>query len=73
MEANVAHEDRIGQYKFVRTLLQGQNSTVMEVVQDGTGKRFAMKQMLPSKAEDAAERNSSSLRPSSARNSATRI
>ena len=28
----------------------------MEVVQDGTGKRFAMKQMLPSKAEDPSER-----------------
>ncbi len=56
MDANVASEDRIGNYKFVRVLLQGQNSTVMEVVQDGTGKKFAMKQMLPSKSEDPAER-----------------
>jgi len=56
MDANVAQDDRIGNYKYVRTLLQGQNSTVMEVAQEGTGKRFAMKQMLPSKAEDPAER-----------------
>lgn len=56
MDTNTVSDDKIGNYKFVRMLLQGQNSTVMEVVQDGTGKRFAMKQMLPSKAEDPAER-----------------
>lgn len=55
-DANVLGEDRIGNYRYVRTLLQGQNSTVMEVVQDGTGKRFAMKQLLPSRAKDPAER-----------------
>ncbi len=48
-------DDKIGNYKVVRTLLQGQNSTVMEVVQEGSGKRFAMKQILPSKSKDSAE------------------
>ena len=56
MDANVAHEDKIGNYKYLRTLLQGQNSTVMEVVQEGSGKKFAMKELLPSRAQDPAER-----------------
>jgi serine/threonine protein kinase len=55
-DPNVLGEDRIGNYRYVRTLLQGQNSTVMEVIQDGSGRRFAMKQLLPSKAKDAEER-----------------
>lgn len=55
-DAPVHHsDDKIGNYKFVRTLLQGQNSTVMEVVEEGTGRRFAMKQMLVSKSKDPAE------------------
>ena len=53
---DLAHDDKIGNYKYVRTLLQGQNSTVLEVVQEGTGKKFAMKELLPSLAEDPAER-----------------
>lgn len=56
MSVEAGGEERIGNYRYVRTLLQGQNSTVMEVVQDGTGKRFAMKQLLPGKASDAEER-----------------
>jgi serine/threonine protein kinase len=55
-ETNLHAEDKIGSYRFVRTLLPGQNSTVMEVVQDGTGRRFAMKQLLPSKGQDPYER-----------------
>jgi len=55
-EPNTLSDDRIGNYKYVRTLLQGQNSTVMEVAQEGTGRRFAMKQMLPSKAKVGSER-----------------
>ena len=51
-----ARDDLIGHYRYVRTLLQGQNSTVMEVAQEGTGRAFAMKQLLPSRAKDAAER-----------------
>ena len=49
-------DDRIGEYKYVRTLLQGQNSTVMEVEQEGTGRKFAMKQLLASRAKIPAER-----------------
>ncbi len=49
-------DEKIGRYKYVRTLLQGQNSTVMEVVEDGTGKRFAIKELLPSLADDPGER-----------------
>lgn len=53
---NILGEDKIGNYRYVRTLLQGQNSTVMEVSQEGSGKRFAMKQLLPTRAADPAER-----------------
>ncbi|GIW86302.1 MAG: hypothetical protein KatS3mg108_0626 [Isosphaeraceae bacterium] len=56
MSVDVGGEDRIGNYRYVKTLLQGQNSTVMEVIQEGTGKRFAMKQLLPGKASDPEER-----------------
>lgn len=55
-DLNAGGDDRIGHYRYVRTVLPGQNSTIMEVVQEGTGKRFALKQMLESKASDAAER-----------------
>jgi serine/threonine protein kinase len=55
-EVNLQGEDRIGNYRFVRILLQGQNSSVMEVVQEGTGKKFALKQLLPGKAADPEER-----------------
>lgn len=56
MDLGAIPEEKIGNYKYVRTLLQGQNSTVIEAVQDGTGKRFAIKELLPSKAEDKEER-----------------
>ncbi len=55
-DLNVHGEDKIGNYKFVRILLQGQNSSVMEVVQEGSGRRFALKQLLPGKAADNEER-----------------
>lgn len=54
--SNVSGEDRIGSYRIIRVILPGQNSTVMEVAQEGTGKRFALKQLLESKAVDASER-----------------
>jgi serine/threonine protein kinase len=56
-----ASDDRIGNYRYVRTLLSGQNSTVMEVVQDGSGRRFAMKQLLSNKAKDPEERKAFEL------------
>ena len=55
-EAGTHSDDKIGSYRFIRVLHQGQNSTVMEVVHETTGRRFVMKQMLHSRASDAAER-----------------
>jgi serine/threonine protein kinase len=55
-DANLAGGERIGNYRYVRTILSGQNSEIMEVVQEGTGKRFAIKEMLESKAQDPEER-----------------
>jgi eukaryotic-like serine/threonine-protein kinase len=55
-DLNLQAEEKIGNYRYVRMLLQGQNSEVIEVVQDGSGKRFAMKQLLDYKAKDPAER-----------------
>ena len=61
-DVSTAGDDRIGNYRYARTLQMGQNSVIMEVVQEGTGKRFAMKQMLQSKAEDRSERKAFLLR-----------
>lgn len=49
-------DDKIGGFRFVRTIHPGATSVVMEVVQESTGKRFALKQLNPSRAEDPAER-----------------
>lgn len=55
-DANVSGGERIGNYRYVRTILAGQNSEIYEVVQEGTGRRFAMKEMLEGKAQDGGER-----------------
>ncbi len=55
-DANTIGDDRIGGYRFVRTLSAGQNSTVMEVLQETSGRRFVIKQLLQSKAAIASER-----------------
>jgi serine/threonine protein kinase len=57
-ESNQVGEDRIGGYRYVRTILPGQNSTIYEVADDATGKHYAIKQMVSGKADDAAERRS---------------
>lgn len=57
-DVNLAGDERIGNYRFVRLMLRGQNSEIMEVSQEGTGKRFALKELLPSKAADSTERKS---------------
>lgn len=49
-------EDRIGTYRVVRVIHPGATSIVMEVVQDATQQRFALKQLLASRAEDRDER-----------------
>ena len=41
-------DDKIGGFRFVRTIHPGATSMVLEVVQDSTGKRFALKQLNPS-------------------------
>jgi serine/threonine protein kinase len=51
-----AGEDRIGNYRIVRVLQMGQNSVIMEVVQEGSGRRFALKELLESRASDSEER-----------------
>jgi serine/threonine protein kinase len=55
-ETNVAGDDKIGGFRFVRTIHPGATSVVMEVVQESSGKRFALKQLNPSRAEDPSER-----------------
>lgn len=55
-DTSLAGEERIGGYRVIRTLLHGQNSDVLEVVQEGTGRRFALKEMFPARARDPARR-----------------
>lgn len=56
VETTQGGDDKIGGFRFVRTIHPGATSVVMEVVQDSTGKRFALKQLNPTRAEDPAER-----------------
>ncbi|MGZ3415249.1 MAG: protein kinase domain-containing protein, partial [Isosphaeraceae bacterium] len=55
-DSNTVSEDKIGGYRVVRVIHPGATSMVMEVVQDSTQKRFALKQLLASRAEDREER-----------------
>jgi serine/threonine protein kinase len=55
-ESSVTGDDRIGGFRFVRMIHPGATSVVLEVVQDSTGRRFALKQLSPTRAEDPAER-----------------
>ena len=52
----IASADMIGGFRYIRTLHPGATSVVMEVLQESTGRRFAMKQLLISRAGEAAER-----------------
>ena len=54
-EINTTSDDRIGGYRYVRTIHPGATSVVMEVLQEGTQRRFALKQLLASRAEDREE------------------
>ncbi len=51
-EMNTTSDDRIGGYRYIRTIHPGATSVVMEVLQEGTQRRFALKQLLASHAED---------------------
>ncbi len=55
MKASAIGEGKIGNYRVIRTIYPGVTSIVFEV-QDGSGKRFAIKQLLESRAEEASER-----------------
>ena len=54
-DINTTSDDRIGGYRYVRTIHPGATSVVMEVLQEGTQRRFALKQLLASRAEDRDE------------------
>jgi serine/threonine protein kinase len=55
-DKGLVSEERIGGFKYVRTIHPGATSSVMEVVQESTGRRFALKQLHPIRAEDPSER-----------------
>jgi serine/threonine protein kinase len=55
-ETNILSDERIGGYRYVRTIHPGATSVVMEVVQEATARRLAMKQLLASRAGDPVER-----------------
>ncbi len=55
-DSTTTSEDRIGGYRVVRVIHPGATSMVMEVVEEATQKRFALKQLLASRAEDRDER-----------------
>jgi serine/threonine protein kinase len=54
-EANFATDEKIGGFRVVRTIHPGATSVVIEVVQESTKRRFALKQLLASRVS-AAER-----------------
>lgn len=49
-------EERVDGYRIVRTLLRGNSSDVLEVVQESTGRRLALKQLREASGTDPAER-----------------
>jgi len=53
--ASALGEDRIGNYRIMRSIYMGVTAMVLEA-QDESGKRFAIKQLLESRAETASER-----------------
>lgn len=55
-ETNIVGDERIGGFRYVRTLHPGATSVVMEVIQDSTGKRFALKQLQSTRSVEASER-----------------
>lgn len=56
MATNTTGEERIGDYKYIRTIYPGSTSIVMEVLHEASNRRFAIKQLLASRGGDAAER-----------------
>jgi eukaryotic-like serine/threonine-protein kinase len=54
-DINTTSDDRIGGYRYIRTIHPGHTSLVLEVVQETTQRRFALKQLLASRAEEREE------------------
>ncbi len=54
-ELNTTSDDRIGAFRFIRTIHPGAVSVVVEVLDESTQRRFAVKQLLASRAEDRDE------------------
>ena len=55
-KVNTESEDRIDGYRVVRVIHPGATSMVLEVIQDATAKRFAVKQLLASRARERSKR-----------------
>ena len=56
MNTTTTSDERIGEYKYVRTIYPGTSSMVLEVVHEATGRRYAIKQLLSSRGVDGSER-----------------
>ncbi len=56
MATNTTSDERIGDYKYIRTIYPGSTSMVLEVLHEASNKRFAVKQLLASRSGDASER-----------------
>ena len=56
MATTTTSDERIGDYKFIRTIYPGSTSMVLEVLHESSNKRFAVKQLLSSRNSDASER-----------------
>ena len=54
-DTNLVGDDKIGGFRFVRTIHPGATTAVMEVIQESTKRRFALKQLQAAGVE-AAER-----------------
>ena len=49
-------DELIGGYRLLKNMATGQTSQVWEVVEDSSGRHFAMKLLLPEKCDDAEHR-----------------
>jgi len=56
VSTNTTGDERIGDYKYIRTIYPGSTSIVMEVLHEASNRRFAVKQLLSSRVDDASER-----------------
>ena len=56
MNTTTTSDERIGEYKYIRTIYPGASSMVLEVLHEATGRRYAIKQLLSSRGVDGSER-----------------